>query len=829
MKAANMFLRQINFRYIISYIKNSSHTGTLRKTSGAAAAHAAEVLCARPAVVAGAGGFAGGTLGFILPFHQAFVCFLMIQSLVFLGTSLLPKKNSAGRDGFRTKVLCLIPGIILGTYCLTHITYQYRKASAELGAQPAGGSFCEYDGYIVSPTQPGEGYNTCLLEMGSGVRVCFGSNKDLGYGSHVRIQGRLSLVPGASNPGGFDQRGYYSRQGIYLILKTYDNCIRCQGDNRLSPGPGILLSMIGVRLRGQITDLWGKVLDREDAALLGGMILGDTSGMTSELKNAFRMCGLSHLTAVSGANVAYFMMPLTAVFRRMSGKRYIRSILASLSLVFFGFLTGWSPSVTRALFMAMGSIASSLMTKRHDPLSAMFLTACILMFWNPYIAVDYGFLLSFCATLSLVLFSDPMERAFDLLPAFRGITKSAASLISVQIGMLPWLICLSAKESALILAVNLAGTFMAEGISTLCLPLSALLPVCTVFSGLIPVARFLFIPLSGLLFLLREMAYLCADKSVRALRLSAVEPLLLAAFCLLLLSLLMPRGFFARNIRRAACILLTAGIAVQIASFLNRPECTVIFADVGQGDCTLILLNNGKSILIDGGGTGSGEDVIIPMLNYYGIVKPDITILTHLHRDHGGGIAELAREGRVTDIYSPCLKPNEELAEIFSMQQEGVLNLHSLAKGDRIVLSENTYLDILSPDMICGKSGNEESAVALFRTGCAGILFMGDAGEETESKLINEQDTADLLSREVDFLKVGHHGSRYATQPAFLAVFPLKAAVISVGENNYGHPSPDTLERLESSGADIYRTDFSGAVVLKVAKDFSKIYSYGSR
>ncbi len=788
--------------------------------------HALDVFFARPAVVVSMFGFTGGTMGFLFTYSEAFLVFVLLLAFVFLWQLVFLPDAGA----WRIRVILFILAFIFGLYCMTLISLQRQRSVDELASAVNMAQNDEnyvYEGYIISVSLPDDNYKTYTLLWQNGVKVRFGSSRaDLHYGQHVRISGSLSWVPPARNPGGFDQRDYYARQGIFLSLDTYDNCIYIQDDSSVIPGIFVRLEMAGLELRRNISSMWGKVLNAEAAALLSGMILGDTSDMSPELKTAFRMCSLSHLTAVSGANVAYFLVPLTALFQKLSGKRSVRHFLVFVFLIFFGFLTGWTSSVTRALFMSAGTVFSSMLMKRHDPISAIFLTSGILMFNNPFTAVDLGFLLSFSATLSLILFSEKMASFLRFFPGNETLTQSAACLICTQLGMLPWLVVLSGKESVLLFMTNLAGTFLSEAISMLCLPLSGCLFAAGVFPFILPAVRVLFLPLAGLLYLLMKLAYLSSDQAIFALRLCTVQPLLLFSISVLSVSLLLPKGFVSRNLRRIMCFFLIIGTGLQIYTYINRPIGTVIFADVGQGDGALVLLDNGKSILIDGGDKGIAENVLIPLLNYYGIREPDITILTHLHRDHGTGILDLVKAGRISSIYTPCITPNKELAELFLLQEDNRVDLHSIGKDDKIVLSDSAVMYILSPESINDNGGNEDSAVVLLSIGDAGILFMGDAGAATEHELLLQQQSMSILNSTADFLKAGHHGSKFSTTQDFLDALSLDAAVISVGENTYGHPTAAALDRLIAGSIDIFRTDQSGAIILQILENSYRIYEY---
>lgn len=803
-------------------------------------------LFARPAVVIGAGGLIGGTLSYNLASGEAIAVFLLIFSLFYCLHRYFPVPGTARRP-----LILILLSFALGLYCLGFISWQRSKAERCLAEMYAKSGYAdadtagtirfshtgeerdvrvygEYEGTLVSVSLPDGTYRMFTLLTADHVKVVFGSSRqDLSYGQRVSVTGYLSRVKSARNPGAFDSRGYYERQGIYLSVAAYDNCIRITDPDYRSPDLLVRLETAGIGMRRSILALWNQVLPAPFAALLSGMILGDTSGMSPDLKLCFRMCNLSHLTAVSGANVAYFLVPVTVFVQKMSGKRGVRYFLIFAFLVFFGFLTGWTASVTRALFMSMGTVVSSLFMKRADRVSSLFLTAGILMIGNPYVAVDFGFLLSFSATLSLLVFSGPMKKLLTKrLPAMAA--EPAGCLICAQLGMMPWLIGLSGKQSVLLFLINLAGTFLAEAISVLCLPLTLLLFFAQPVPFMIPVIKILFLPLSGLLYALEELAVKGSDQTVRALRLYDIEPVLLISVSVLILLRLFPKSFLRRNLTKAAACIAAIGMVLQIQVMMNQPECTVIFADAGQGDSALILLNSGKSVLIDGGDEGTGENVLVPLLNYYGIDEPDITILTHLHKDHGSGIAELIEADRISDVYLPCIAGGGELSDLFRLADEERVVLHSIRKDDRIVLSASAELDVLSPAHITENGANEDSIVVLLKVGTSGILFMGDAGFAAENNILSDDADMSCLADGVDVIKIGHHGSKYASSEAFLTGIGAPAAIISVGKNSYGHPAEETLDRLRDSGVDVFRTDRSGAVIVKVTKERVEVYEFSA-
>src|ERR1035437_7053654 len=345
--------------------------------------HSMDLLFARPIVVVGIGGLIGGTLGFGFPYLDAFGLFILLFAFVTLVLYQLFHNSPA----LNVRFVLLILSFVLGLYCMSLICLNRNRAGDAITKEQtsfdnyAGNKYdttSEYEGYIVSVSLSDDGYKSYTLLWKEGILVHFGSSrKDLAFGRHVRISGIMSLVSSARNPGGFDQKSYYGRQGIFISVETYDDDILLLNDSSVVTDIFVKLEISGLSLRRYIGSMWEKVLSADNAALLSGMILGDTSGMSTELKTAFRMCNMAHLTAVSGANVAYFLVPISVFFQKVSRRRVVRHSLIFAFLIFFGFLTGWTASVTRALFMSTGSLISARLMKRADPVSAMFLTAVI--------------------------------------------------------------------------------------------------------------------------------------------------------------------------------------------------------------------------------------------------------------------------------------------------------------------------------------------------------------------------------------------------------------------------------------------------------------------
>ena len=238
-------------------------------------------------------------------------------------------------------------------------------------------------------------------------------------------------------------------------------------------------------------------------------------------------------------------------------------------------------------------------------------------------------------------------------------------------------------------------------------------------------------------------------------------------------------------------------------------EMYVHFIDVGQGDAILIETDN-VTILIDGGVRSAGE-IVVQYLVQRGIRELDLVIGTHPHADHIGGLIEVLRNFKVHSVIDAgvphtTITFDDYLTEIEKQVAAGHCS-YETPQG-QVVTAGALTLTVLGPGRDLG-SLNDNSVVARVDFGRTSFLFTGDAERASEEHLLSLG-----VNLGADVLKVGHHGSRTSTTPAFLQAASPAHAVIQVGEGNrYGHPNEEVLQRLVSAGVSIYRTDQHGTVV----------------
>lgn len=630
------------------------------------------------------------------------------------------------------------------------------------------------------------------------------------YGDRVRLTGTMRLPEWQRNPGGFNTATYLSARGMtgQLILRAPPEPL---------PGwAGHPLVRLGLQCRQAAIDRMDSLLPPQEAAVLSGMLLGETDEMDPTLSDAFQTAGLSHLMAVSGANIAFVLLPLMWLLRRLGVNRRRAGACAIPLLLLYVLMTGFDASIVRAACMAILMLAGHLLWRKTDLASSLAGAFTVMLLANSAWLFDVGFSLSFLATSAIGLFCLPIAEALpDKIP--KGAREAFAGTLSAQAGVLPVQLLqfhtlnLYALPANLVV-VPLTGLLTCGGallllVSVISLRLAA--PFGSVMGFLTGV----------LCRLVRWTAGL--PGAVRMLAAPRVILVLLYSGWLLLLRFARP--MLAREARHrlfAATALLT--VFLGGLSLRPVPLLRVIVADVGQGDAILIQTPSGKNLLLDGGGSAAdvsgqrvGERIVLPLLRQSGVMTPDLLISTHPHTDHLQGLEVVAHAVGAGGVVIPAGMDGYDVAggllETAGLQGVPVRRVRT---GDVVWEEPDLRLTVLSAMIAEEESGmvdaNEASLVTLLEYRTFSMLLAADAGQPAEAEMLRDG----RLSR-IDVLKVGHHGSNSATGEAFLDRISPDIAVISVGRNRYGHPSEAVCQRLEARGASVALTRTGGAWMLR--------------
>lgn len=557
-------------------------------------------------------------------------------------------------------------------------------------------------------------------------------------------------------------------------------------------------------------------LPEPGAGLLPGLAVGDTRAVTPELNADMRTSGLSHLTAVSGANCAIVVGAVFWLTALCGGGRAARVVLSLVGLAGFVVLVTPEPSVIRAAVMAAVGMLTVLLGRPSAGVGILSLCATGILIVDPWLAATPGFALSVAASGALILLAPPLARGLGrALPA--PVALAIAVPLAAQLVCGPIIALFADQQSLVGIVANLIAAPAA--------------PVATVI-GLLAC---LCVPLPGLADLLAATAWLPAAwiattatttaalpgaqiTSSAGIGSAAVVALVSGAISLVLIrrsahagSSKVTRAFRAVRMGAAAVLLVVVSLAGSRA-ILDGPLATAMVpdgwaiaaCDVGQGDA-LIVRSAGAVALID---TGPAPEPLADCLRSLGIERIDLLVLTHFDLDHVGGSA--AVRGRVATILHGPVAEEADQRLLDELAEAGAL-VDEASAGQQGELGSAAWR-VLWPQKASAAfpGGNDASVVMEFDGG--GVprsLYLGDLSAEAQRALLR---TVRVGAYTV--VKVAHHGSA-DQDPGLYEAIQGDAALFSVGaDNDYGHPRSETIGLLEATGAHVLRTDERGRILL---------------
>ena len=605
-----------------------------------------------------------------------------------------------------------------------------------------------------------------------------------------------------------DDVTHFNARGVYALLYGRE-------DVRLSAGDGDALRWLpqraGKAFREKVAAIWD---DPRVSGFLTAELTGDKSAMDDGDYLAMQETGLAHLFAVSGLHCAFLVTLLALLISRR--QRLLCAVTIPL-LLFYMVMVGMSPSVVRACIMQIFLLIAPLFRRGSDPLTSLAAALLVILLCNPFAAASVSLQLSFSATLGMVLLS---SRLYKLLTGwYKGKCRPLrAALCFVAAN-------LSATLSAVVFTAPLTAWYFR--IFVLVAPLSSLLAVPAagwsfMAAFVTALLGFLWLPLASLLgwiswALVRYILWIA--NGMMSWRYHAVyftNPYLIYWLLFLYAAFIgcaaTPDGKRKYLLASALSVLtLTAAIWVNRQDY-QYGVLTALTLDVGQGE-SVILTSGGETALVDCGSSNSYKDpggLAADTLHSMGVRELSAVVVTHYHADHTNGLYEVLRRIPVQTIYLPDIEDEYGVRErLVSLAEEKGAQVTYVTKETADTLGD-TVLTIYPP-VQSGGDLNELGLTALASAGDFDLLITGDMSGSTEKKLV---ETYALPNIEV--LVVSHHGSRYSSNIRFLKAVTPEAAVISVGDNNYGHPSEETLQRLLAVGADIWRTDQQGTIRITV-------------
>ena len=543
-------------------------------------------------------------------------------------------------------------------------------------------------------------------------------------------------------------------------------------------------------------------LSVESRALVAGLAIGDTSHLPEALNDDLKALSLSHLNAVSGANCAIVVGAVFWLLGFVTRKRWLRVVLAVLTLVGYVAVVGGGSSVIRAAIMAV--IVLMLIERGVWPLAALSLTALVMLLFDPNYARDYGFALSVFATAGILIIAPELsKRLSKRMP--KALALALAVTVSAQLWCMPVLLELQGGVPTYAVVANLLAEPVVAPITILGIAGAALaypLPwLATALTWLASIPAQWIVAVSVLLTQLPETTLNWH---------SGVLGMILLVLGVTVWSVYSRRaGAVAVVLVLAFEIVWSAASVVRSTTWL-KGDWQLVACDVGQGDA-LVIRSKGQVALID---VGKEPEPINSCLRQLGVTEIDLLVITHFDSDHAGGLSG-ALSGR--KVQRALLSPFEDtrpLASISRKMLSATPVIEDGGIGTNGILGDFSW-QVLSPTRQATEAhdSNDTSLVMRWESEQLVVYTMADIGEAGQQRMVAK--FGSFLNHPVSkplVLKVSHHGSADQFHELIEAMNP-EIALISVGESNsYGHPTERTLDTLSSIGSLILRTDIQGSI-----------------
>lgn len=682
---------------------------------------------------------------------------------------------------------------------------------------------------------------------------------EIKIGNRAAASGEAEVFEPARNPGNFDQKTYYLRQGIHVLVWAEQFRILSHDKKPVR------------QFLSEVRGRWNELLLRHLGDYYGGtmsaILLGEKSGLDAGMKTMYQKSGISHLLAISGLHMTFLGMGIYNLLRKAGCGFTISGLTGGVLLILYSLMIGAGVSSLRALIMFMVRIGAEITGRDYDLLTSLFLSAAILCFRQPLYLTDAGFQLSYGAILGLALFSPVFSEMFGCAQVSdrkrrleRRKTGRIARVQSKGFTVLLWI--LNGLSTSLAVNVFLLGPLlwfyfevppysvflnlivipvmpvaMGAGVAGSALSLmsdaagGAVLQICggvlrsydqvCTWAGMLPCNRFVagkpdapwivvyYLVLAGLWILFKYIAGKREQEEEKRKSGNKIS------------------NKSRKPCRLPGCAILSfaAGMALVCRGGFRLPdEAQITVLDVGQGD-GIHIRHDSLNCLIDGGSSdvsSVGTYRLEPYFLSRGVDALDYVFVTHGDDDHISGVREMLENQtfgvKIRNLVMPPLEyQDEKLIELAQIAVKNGTRVTVMDPGDKITTGaaeeeKGMILTCIGPESgLEVEPGNETSLVLDLSFGEFDMLFTGDVEGSGEESLISSG-----LLRDYDILKAAHHGSKNSGTEEFLQITAPEYAVISAGKDNrYGHPHAETLQRLNDAGCTVYSTQDNGAVMIR--------------
>lgn len=641
-------------------------------------------------------------------------------------------------------------------------------------------------------------------------------------GMHVRLEGMLVLPELPRNPGQFNRRIYESGKKIDFYLEN----------------PTVLEvkeQRSGVR---EVVEIWKtemmnrceKIYPDAEASILEAMLFGEKRELSGDIKELYQAAGISHVLVISGLHISLLALAVAGILRRLGFPMPVWVILSVGVLAGYGILIGQPTTAVRALLMFFVLQGARLLGRSYDLLSALAFAGILMLLDNPDLILDGGCRLSFCAVIGVGWYVSEKNKIFRSIGEKEkrknrgkgGKGSSAGAILeNIRAGWYLWLFTLPVMLDTFyqvsvvgilwnLVAIPLLPVIIASG------GLGVVLAGWNIFLGSLAGS-----PAYGMLQLYQEIGNISEKLPVGMWTPGQPSKPVIAGYYLVIFLLVLVEKQLIKREKRwkifpgmELCSMLLL-LLLMAHPWQQREKIT--FLDVGQGDASL-LQSGGQTLLLDGGSTSQknvGTYVILPYIKQQGISCLEAVVLTHTDQDHINGVTEVLEEGKkgwltVKNLMYPYwMEGTEQGKQLKKLAEEAGASCRKIRAGDRLTIGKAEAVVLYPKEQEKIAEPNAGSLVLFWKWEGVRAMFTGDLPEEKERELLQNLPACEIL-------QVGHHGSATSTCREFLEQVQPSLAVISCAmKNRYGHPSPDTVDRLKKTGCEIRYTMKSGAITIR--------------
>lgn len=734
---------------------------------------------------------------------------LIIILIVILSSSKFPIKT----------ITLIILGLIIGRIGLTIHKYQFNF-------EPIYNVSCALEGMVLESPRTKAGRTEMEIKInkinGSQiqsdrvfyVRVENIHNSQIRFGDRLILTGKLQPL----TPMQYDPFSIQCSNDTQRAIVVSAHLVRVIPSEKLIYFP----KRVAIIIREHVVNILNKELPVPFNFLVEGLLIGNhQNGIPKEMNDLFKKTGIIHILVVSGSQIALLTQMMLLTLELFTDRPLVKFIIINGVNFIFVLLSGGDPSVIRAAMM-MGITQGAIVFKRKsNPTRTMAIVGAGMLSINPGYLLNYGFILSFLATWSLISLAPIIEKMLNFI-------KSEKLRTMLSIGIAPYLM-----TTPFIVLINATVSIVSVPVNIIILPIIELIvyfgtATLVIYNICTPLAHFGWPLIKVCIQFVINIVNFAGNLPLSSMPISVHWSLLLFCYGLIF-------TIFYQSIRRYSLGVMAIALMITLIpsshahllatqGFTANQVLDITMINVGNGLAILLITPDGKSILLDAGSdrVALAQNSLINTLKQKGLQHIDYLFISHAHTDHFDLVEQLDQIFPIKHLFITRFLGTDPAYHALLRQHQG--HYSTIGRGTNFEW-EKLRIKILTPALhsknltLPDDQLNDKSISALIQYGSYHLLFTGDLCGSASELLLQEP------LPHIDTLQVPHHGGKNLYFGALVEKVRPTEALISVGENNhYHHPAASTLSVLQKYGVRILRTDSNGSI--EIQTDGNKVIEY---